>query len=280
MAKKKLEEEHENHERWAVSYSDMMTVMMCLFLVLYAISQVDGGKLARLRASLAAGFNNNVVASSFSILDGGDGAMLGSSTAADTFERGGGQVSDSPTTRQTGTAAKAAEEYKNLQGKQEALEQALAGTGQDKTLSMRITDRGLVLGLVANDTYFGAEDATLKPAAQQILDAISPILRDSGDDIAVEGHANSLPTSRYKSNWQLSSERATSVLERLIMAGVPADKIRAVGYGDAHPAPPEEGQDPIIQNRRVDIVVLSRATEDVRQMLPQVKDTAVSPTLN
>lgn len=112
MAKKKLEEEHENHERWAVSYSDMMTVMMCLFLVLYAISQVDGGKLARLRASLAAGFNNNVVASSFSILDGGDGAMLGSSTAADTFERGGGQVSDSPTTRQTGTAAKAAEEYK------------------------------------------------------------------------------------------------------------------------------------------------------------------------
>ncbi|MDO5672846.1 MAG: flagellar motor protein MotB [Actinomycetaceae bacterium] len=275
MAKKHVCPEPENTERWAVSYLDMITVMMCLFLVLYAISQVDQGKLQQLRSSLAAGFNNQALAEAPIVTTGGVGILTGSTSSAELGKFMGGSASQLTGDSPQQAAAKA--EAKHLKEMQEAIENQLATAGHGKVLDYRITERGLVLGLVANDTYFDTGTATLQDAAREILNTVGPALSGLPEQIAVEGYADQVPinTARYPSNWDLAADRATQVLKTLNATGVPVERLRAVSYGNAHQTQPEEGQDILAVNRRVDIVVLSSAPEAVRALVPAVVSAAV-----
>jgi len=91
------------------------------------------------------------------------------------------------------------------------------------------------------------------------------------EEISVEGHANILPVSgRYATNWELSADRATQVLRRMVEAGgLPGNRVAAVGFGDARPLD-EPGEDPLEVNRRVDVVVISGLPEQVRMLLPLI----------
>ena len=231
MAKKKHEcPPPENTERWAVSYLDMITVMMCLFLVLYAISQVDQGKLAKLRQSLAAGFNAQP-------------------------ER-----------------LEAMKEASHLNQIKQEVNRSLDQAGKAGALQIRVTKNGLVLGMVANDTYFKPADAAVVPAAQQILAAVAPVLANLKEDIAIEGYAdpNPINSARYPTNYHLASGRAIEVLMQLLNDGVPGSKLRTVSYGADHQTQADAGQDAYAFNRRVDIVIMSTAKEQVRQLLPEM----------
>lgn len=142
-----------------------------------------------------------------------------------------------------------------------------------------IDERGLVIGLVANDVFFDAGSAVLQPAADAVLDAASPVLVAISDRITVEGHANVLPTSgRYATNWELSSDRATQVLRHLVeVDGLPGARISATGFGDTRPLDPGSSPEALATNRRVDLVVHSPQPETVRGLIPAVIDgTAVA----
>lgn len=270
MAKKKHEcPPPENTERWAVSYLDMITVMMCLFLVLYAISQVDQGKLAKLRQSLAAGFNATIQVQNPVQKQGGLGVLTGSTSAVAMGSLLGNQNDESATQPERLEAMKEASHLNQI--KQE-VNRSLDQAGKAGALQIRVTKNGLVLGMVANDTYFKPADAAVEPAAQQILAAVAPVLANLKEDIAVEGYAdpNPINSARYPTNYHLASGRAIEVLMQLLNDGVPGSKLRTVSYGADHQTQADAGQDAYAFNRRVDIVIMSTAKEQVRQLLPEM----------
>lgn len=271
------EEEHENHERWAVSYADMMTVLVGLFIVLYAMSQVDQTKFEALRGSLAAGFGN----ASPTVLTGAAG-VLDNAGAVSNSEQAVGETS--PITPDAATVAPAAElspeaqdlaaardEAARLLALEAQVESNLSAVGMAGQVRYVIDERGLVIGLVANDFYFDQGSAALKPAAMVVIDAAGQVLKAIPDQISIEGHANAVPVSgRYATNWELSADRATQVLRRLVETdGVAGNRLAAVGYGDARPLA-DAGADALAVNRRVDLVVHSSLPEAVRDLLPSV----------
>jgi chemotaxis protein MotB len=272
------EEEHENHERWAVSYADMMTVLCALFIVLYSMSQVDQVKYEALAQSLAEGFNNK----SASVLDGSDGVME-STIAGDPQDAVGAAAPVAPVpppvatppvdpSVDPGELALAQQEASRLQDVQAQIEARLAAVGMGQQVRYTIDERGLVIGLVANDVFFDHGSAALQPAASTVLDAAAPVLVAIPDRISVEGHANVIPTSgRYATNWELSSDRATQVLRHLVETdGLPGARISAVGFGDTRPLDPGSSPEALATNRRVDLVVHSSMPETVRALLPGV----------
>ncbi|KGM09321.1 flagellar motor protein MotB [Cellulomonas bogoriensis] len=282
-AKRQMEEEHENHERWAVSYADMMTVLVGLFIVMYAISSVDETKFEQLRDSLAVGFGPFSGPSTPSILESGTGPL-----PLDTFEITPDLAAQAAVEFDRSLAASVDEdadvetpdersyrlavgEYDRLSGIADEISDALAAEGLSDRVRYRVTDRGLFIGMVADDVFFAADAARLTSTAKRVIDTIGPILADLPEEISVEGHANVLPSVRYATNWELSSDRATQVLRRLVENnGLRPDRISSVGFGEARPLESAGGVEALEANRRVDLVVLSSAPETVRELLPSV----------
>ena len=279
--KKHEEEEHENHERWAVSYADMMTVLVGLFIVLYSMSQVDQVKFEELRQSLAIGFGNRLP----SIIEGSDGALTGVESvevtpdlSADVGSDAVPPVAPAPEvegmTQEERNYLAAAVELDHLQEIAQQVTAALSSQGLGDRVRLRVTERGLVIGMVADDVFFAADAATLTGTALAVIDSVSPVLAAATEQVSVEGHANTVPSVRYPTNWELSSARATEVLRRMVdWGGIPGNRIAAVGFGDQRPLN-EPGIDPLESNRRVDVVVLSGVPEEIRQLLPTVAAAA------
>lgn len=281
MAKRKHEcPEPDNTERWAVSYLDMITVMMCLFLVLYAISQVDQGKLAKLRTSLAAGFNSTIQVTTPLKTDGGLGILAGSTSAVQLGTMMG-NLNQNPESQPE--RIQAMKEASHLNSIKNQVEEQLKAAGKEGSLAMRITDKGLVLGMVANDTYFKTGDATVQPTAREVLRAITPTLMSLEEGIAIEGYADPQPifSAKFPSNYHLASARAIEVLIALKDDGVPGAKLRSISYGADHQTEATPGQDAWAFNRRVDIVIMSTAKDSVRALLPEAaKQLAGGPQGN
>jgi chemotaxis protein MotB len=285
------EEEHENSERWLLSYVDMVTVLMCLFIVLFAISQVDTTKYIALRDSLSTGFHDN---SSSSVLDGSSGTLDGQSIVPATAVAAGtaGMVNadaglgiqgaqpapapslapSDPNAVDPAVLAAAKAEAAHLEGLRDQLAALLTANGLDGAVRFSITERGLVMGLVADDVFFGPASAKLTATAERVLDVAGPTLDSIGEQISIEGHANTIPVSgRYATNWELSADRATQVLRRLVeVDGLPPTRIMSVGFGDSRPLAAGDSADAMVANRRVDLVVLSGAPEQVRNLLTAV----------
>ncbi len=264
------EEEHENHERWAVSYGDMMTVLCALFIVLYSMSQVDQVKYEALAQSLAEGFNNK----SASVLDGSDGVMPASVAGSPQAPAAPVEPVSAvdPAAASPADIAAAIAEVDRLRQVQADIEARLAAVGMSNQVRYVIDERGLVMGLVANDVFFDDGSAVLQPAANTVLDAAAPVLLAIPERISVEGHANVIPASgRYATNWELSADRATQVLRHLVEAdGLPAGRISATGYGDTRPLDPGASPEALATNRRVDLVIHSGLAETVRGLIPAV----------
>lgn len=267
------EEEPENHERWAVSYADMMTVLVGLFIILYSISQVDQTKFEELRQSLAVGFGNNAP----STLEGAPGALTGveAINISPDLATEVGVATQPVVTPEEGTTEEelnlqaAAVEYDRLQAVANQVDAALQTQSLGDRVRFRVTERGLIIGMVADDVFFTAASAQLSDTAARVIDTITPVLVGLPDEVSVEGHANILPVSgRYATNWELSADRATQVLRRMVeVGGLPGGRVSAVGYGDARPLD-DPGMDPLEVNRRVDAVVLSSLPEAIRMLLP------------
>jgi chemotaxis protein MotB len=123
--------------------------------------------------------------------------------------------------------------------------------------------------LVGSQTFFSPDSSALTPRANQVLDAITPVVVRTKLQASVEGHAANLKTS-YPSVWELSAERATKVLRAMVeRGGMPGSRIGATGYGSSRPASTGTTDADYRQNRRVDVVVLSDQPEQVRALIPE-----------
>ena len=278
--KKHEEEEHENHERWLVSYADMMTLLLVLFVVLFAMSQVDKAKFAALASGLAESFGGPISVTPAATpegdpLEGLPGVIDIASAIAPEETVSQAEVdaaaAQAALAEAQQVAAEAAAQYEDLSEVREQIEAALVAAGYAGAARYEIDERGLVVHIVADQVLFDAEQAVLRPEGRQILDAIAPTLRPLPNSLGVEGHANHLPVTPggvWPSNWELSAYRATTVVRYLAGGGVPGTRMVANGYSDTRPLVPPSDPASIGVNRRVDIVVLSTASAEANQLLP------------
>ncbi|HEY4629870.1 MAG TPA: flagellar motor protein MotB [Blastococcus sp.] len=281
-AKKHEEEEHENHERWMVSYADMMTLLLVLFIVLYAMSQVDKSKFAALAKGLSESFGAPISVQpgptpDGSVLDGLPGAIDMASAIPPNPTVSEAQVDAAAAAaaaeRATRIAAEAQAAYDELAAARDALDAALKEAGYADAARFEIDERGLVVHIVADAVLFDAEEAVLRPKGRAILDAVAPTLTGLPNMLRVEGHANHLPVTpggKWPSNWELSAYRATTVLTYLSHDHVAETRMYAAGYGSTQPLVPITDPSAITVNRRVDIVVLSNASAEANALLPGI----------
>jgi chemotaxis protein MotB len=231
--------ESHTDERWVVSYADMVTVLMCLFIVLYAMSTVDQNKFNALKNSLATGFG----VTETQTVDSAEGTIV----PKELVNKKG----------QAFTAAAAAAQAKQLDTVLKGeLEAALKHADLASKAQVTVSSRGVTIGLVGSATYFEGNSATLRAKAVQVLTAIAPPLADRDRVVTVEGHADPHGSpGQFGTDWNLAAARATSVLVYLVdHGGVAGSRISSVSYGSAKPVT-DTSKASIEQNRRVDIVV-------------------------
>ncbi len=255
--------DHGPDERWMASYLDMITVLMCMFIVMFAMSTVDQEKFEALRASLATGFG----AEESEYVDVSQGVIVPDELVDEDGEN---------FTELTPNAAE--EEYDSLASLRARLKKALDEEGLGGSATFTIDDRGLTIGLISAETFFDPNSTRLSQKARDVLDATGRVLAADKRRISVEGHADyRRPSAPFRDNWQLSSARATEVLRYLASEGeVPAKRIRSVGYGSSRPLAEGSSAAALAKNRRVDLVVISDADEKVRKQLKRMDAAAAN----
>lgn len=250
------EEEHAD-ERWLVSYADMMTLLMALFLILWSMASVNTSKFEALAASLKDAFSGKILPGGEAIMKPGSSSDSEQSPPEDPLPAIKAQEKTSATDAKGAT--KETEELKKLKKDIDAWTQT---HGLSKQVETQIARRGLIVRVLTDDVLFDSGSADIKPSADRLLDALAKLLKTQvRNPIQVEGNTDNVPVSgRYPSNWELSTARATEVVRDMIRRGVWAGRLGATGYASEHPIASNRTATGRKRNRRVEIVVLRRYT--------------------
>jgi chemotaxis protein MotB len=284
--------EHENEERWLLTYADMLTLLFALFMVLFSISSVNISKYQVLQQSLKAAFSGSILPGGRAILQSGSESTA-EHTPATAAVPSIVPLVPTPTSRSSSStgaantpaahaalAAKAAsakplttaqlqaalssmsasvaeqQSFKALQKKLNAYAKAHGFSSQVQTVIQR---RGLVVRVLTDKLLFDSGQATLQPEGDPLLKEVATLLNvDKSHPITVEGNTDNQPiaTSQFPSNWELSTARATTVVRFLIAHGVSAGRLAAAGYADLHPVDSNATVAGRAHNRHVDIVLM------------------------
>jgi chemotaxis protein MotB len=250
------ENEEGSRDRWTTSYMDMVTVLMCLFIVLYAMSSIDKGKFEQLRLALSTGFG----VSKTHDIDTATGVVV---PPKDVGKKG---------TQTNSDYNAAVTEINNLTAIEKAISTSLTAKGLEQNVVYSIDSGGLTVRLLGSATFFTGNSATLQPTTQRTLSAIGPVLARAPNQISVEGHADGHGNpAPFASDWDLAAARSTAVLSYLVdKTGIPGARIYSSSYGAARPLSPGMSAAEYKLNRRVDIVVLSSAPQVVRDLFAKV----------
>jgi chemotaxis protein MotB len=257
MAKKHKHEEHENHERWVISYADLMTLLFALFVVMYASSRVDTSKLNEASESMkwALHLKGEGGVTKLQLFrgppsEGGCAARIASEPAG-------------PTTLQKRLVEDARKKMEN------ALKPFLLRKEKNPSVQIEVENGKLRLRLAAH-RFFDPASAALRPEALAVLDAIATELSDSTQLIRVEGHTDdgAITSQRFRNNWDLSAARAATVVAYLEQAHqlAPA-RLAAAGMGSSHPLVSNDTPENRELNRRIELV-LELPPQDPRAYLP------------
>lgn len=251
MARKRYDDDipQENHERWLISYADLITLLFAFFVVMYAISIVNEGKYQQLSDALGDAF-------------GGRGAATQVNTNVEPVLPLSHIIN-----RKRNEAARREQERMGAMARDlSATLLPLVKSGQ-----VRVTQnaRGVSVEINAS-VLFDQGQALLQGEAREVLGAVAGLLRDDNHRIEVEGHTDDLPIENpiYPSNWELSTARASSVVRLFAASGIPEARLSAIGFAATRPVAPNS--DPVGQarNRRVAVTILAALPETGGNILP------------
>lgn len=207
-------------DRWLVSYADFITLLFAFFTTMYAISTVDAAKLTSVANGLQHAFDEQHGAG---VVGGGRGVLPAE---------------------------------KDLEART-LVRRSLEPDARAGRLELSEDARGMVIS-IPEAGAFGVGSATLSDQAQQVLGRLAAVLTKIEDPVRIEGHTDTTPihTARFDSNWDLSTARATAVVQFLIeQGGLSPARLSAAGYGEFHPRADNDTPEGRARNRRVDIVV-------------------------
>lgn len=273
MVRRKQQDIHVNQERWLVSYADFITLLFAFFVVMYSISQVNQSKYRVLSETFVQAFNqpNDSKANPLP-----QEQTNPSNDVIAPVNMGKTATEDSTQPQQVVIVTDTAKPEMNAQSNTTASTPTSDELTQisdlvNEKFSQLINDQ--MIKVSSNELWLQIElnDSILFPSggvdpsaqARAIFDEISEILKNYTNPIQVEGFTDNVPisNSRYPTNWELSSARATEIVKYLAGRGVAPERLAAVGYGEFQPVAPNDTEAGRAQNRRVAIMVAKRKME-------------------
>jgi len=231
MKRHKKHEENENVERWLLTYADLITLLLGLFVILYAMSKIDAGKYGKMIEAL--------------------GGIFGHETVA---PMNGGHVIEPPVPVLHNERIKIEKE----------IMAALAKDNRLGSIFVSHNERGLTIHIM-DEMLFTSGSAELKTPSLSILDSLARILKKLPNDIRVEGHTDNVPirSEAFASNWHLSVARAVNAAHYMISTcGIVPERVGVVGYSEYHPLVPNTSEQNRARNRRVDIVIATSVSHE------------------
>ncbi|MHA4867426.1 flagellar motor protein MotD [Duganella sp. PWIR1] len=236
-ARRKFDDEPENHERWLISYADFITLLFAFFVVMYAISAVNIGKYRVFSDALGDAF-------------GGKGAAERVNTEVPNLP-----IPNPALKRRTELLRKEKEQMTKLA---QDLLSTLAPLVKEGKVRVTQNSRGVSVEINAS-VLFDPGDARLTSESTEALRAVASLLKADSHNVQVEGHTDNQPigNTRFPSNWELSSVRASSVVRLFIDAGVAPERLTAVGFSSNVPVAPNDTPVGRARNRRVAVTILS-----------------------
>lgn len=253
MAKHK-HEEHENHERWLVSYADFITLLFAFFVVMYSISSVNEGRYRTVSESIKAALH----------------PMAAPVTSSQPFSIGQQRPSmmtpDLPATREVAIR------------KIRDLIRSSGPNSQQNVVQVQEKVTGDIVITIPDQLLFHSGEAAIQPEALPFLQSLSLAMIELNRHVIVEGHTDNVPiqTALFPSNWELSATRAVMVVRILSeLYAVPGDHLAALGYADSRPLGPNLTPEQRAKNRRVEIVILNHAP-----IRPEQQDNVQGSTLD
>ncbi len=285
--------EEASDERWLLTYADMITLLMALFMVLFSISSVNISKFIQVQQSLRAAFSGDILPGGKAIAHPGstansshapssadlqtivpltvhsssnlESAATGSASQSSTAQSSASprsSVAQSFESLQSSTppvqTAAAQREQSNFEALKHELDSYAARHGFAQHVSTTIEKRGLVIRVLTDSLLFASGSATLESQADPLLSEVADLVNvDQVHPIAVEGNTDDIPvqSSQFPSNWELSAARASTVVRFLISHSVDPQRLSATGYADLHPIASNETAAGRARNRRVEIVL-------------------------
>lgn len=255
MARRKKHPEHENHERWLVSYADFITLLFAFFVVMFASSQGDKGKAQQVSNSVKQALEKDHVTTMIA-------AVLGGSV--DT-EGKGGAMTRGPGGSETVAQVRVNDDRTGEERQQKlaelarSLSSALLPAIKAGDIQVSMSERGLVISFAQAALFPSGEDV-ISAGSYDRIGKVAESIALMPNHIRLEGHTDSVPinTLRFHSNWDLSSARAIALLKILTdRFHVPSDKLSVAGYADTAPVASNGTEEGRAKNRRVDIVILN-----------------------
>jgi chemotaxis protein MotB len=239
--------EHENHERWLVSYADFITLLFAFFVVMFATNQSDKNRAKQVSDSVRDALEHGQISSRLSNMMGKgkrDGKVADQAQA----------VSTSPDL--LGKDAHPADLTKSLTN----LQKGLASELQSGKVQMKLEGRGLVIDL-REAAFFASGDDSLSAESYPILAKIAAEIQGMPNQVRLEGYTDSIPihNAHFRNNWELSAARAIAMLDALAERyQVSRSRMAIAGYGENAPADTNETEEGRAHNRRVAVVLLTQ----------------------
>lgn len=222
-----------SHERWLVSYADFITLLFAFFTTMYAISTVDAQKMSKMVVSMQTAFATSGLPADDSRLPRpGEASAVVQAPSADAL-----------------------------------LARELAATLGGDLVAVTMDERGVVISIKEAGS-FATGSADLSPVARDVLGRLAERVRPLSNTLRIEGHTDDVPirSGRYASNWELSTARATAVVQFFVQEGrLAPERLSAAGYGEFHGAVPNDSEANRARNRRVDVIVLNAATVQAQE---------------
>jgi chemotaxis protein MotB len=239
MARGKKHEEHGGmhvDERWVVPYADMMTLLLAVFVMLFALSNIDVRKFAALAQSMATAFNTDV--------------MTGN---AATTVTSGEAVSPGAGTMDSGSGVIQAD-FATLRAN---LSDFAIQNGIDDRLQVARSSEGIVIR-IGGSLLFESGRAVLSAPSSELLGRVVTLLKPLPNHVRIEGHTDDIPPDGFlfRDNWQLSVARAKAVLDSIVATGVDPSRLAIEGLAQYEPLVANDTEEDRARNRRVDLVIL------------------------
>ncbi len=243
MPRKKRQEEHENHDRWLVSYADFITLLFAFFVVMYSVSQVNEGKYQVLSGSLEAAFRAEP--RSMMPIQVGESGTAVEREAIAVLKSGGESV---------------------IETMDKQIEKQIQPLIEQGLVTLRQTDEWLEIE-INNRILFPSGSTKLVPDAKVLLSLLGEVLGKFSTSVQVEGYTDNVPinTSFFPSNWELSAARAASVAHLLSRNGVSPELLAAIGYGENRPLASNDSAEGRSQNRRVVLKIFKTGRSNNRE---------------
>ncbi|BCG56662.1 flagellar motor protein MotB [Paenibacillus sp. URB8-2] len=260
MSKKTRHEDHEEHadESWLLPYSDLMTLLVALFLVLYAMSATDAKKFEEMAQAFS------------SALNGGTGVLDHSSMAPTNSDLDQGKAQKLNTIAEKNSTEADLDklrkkEQEELEKLKKQFDQYIKNNGLTDLLSTKLNQSQLLI-TISDNALFASGQANVKPESRQLARSISQMLQQFPDyEVVVQGYTDNIPisNSEYSSNWDLSANRALQFMKILLMNPyLKPEKFSVIGYGEYHPIADNSTAAGRAKNRRVEVSILRKYQEN------------------